>query len=56
MGLKSIGIIAKIEIELIVAFEIVNMGPISFYLGLKIDRNCEKKTIKLFNLHIFKKS
>ncbi len=30
------------------AFEIVDMGPISFYLGLKVERDRQKKTLKLF--------
>lgn len=25
----------------------VDMGPISFYLGLKVERNCQEQTIKL---------
>lgn len=29
------------------AFSIVDMGPITFYLGLKADRNQDKRTIKL---------
>lgn len=26
------------------------MGPISFYLGLKVEKNCQKKTLKLSQL------
>lgn len=28
-------------------FEMVDMRPISFYLSLKIERDCQKKTLKL---------
>ena len=28
-------------------FLIKNLGPIKFYLGMKVDRNCEKRTIQL---------
>ncbi len=33
--------------ELTAAFEMVDMEPISFYLGLKVDRDREKRIIKL---------
>ncbi len=48
MGPKGSGAIEKVKRELAAAFEMVDMGPISFYLGLKVERNREKKTIKLF--------
>ena len=50
MGLRDIGVITKVKIELMAMFEIVNIGLISFYLSLKVDRNHEKKTIKLSQL------
>lgn len=34
--------------KLMAMFEIVNIGPISFYLGFKVIKNSEKKAIKLF--------
>lgn len=45
--LKGSKAIKKIKKELVLAFEMVDMGPISFYLGLKVKRNQKKKTIKL---------
>lgn len=47
VGPKDTGVIARVKMELTAAFEMVDMEPISFYLGLKVDRNREKKTIKL---------
>ncbi len=44
---KRSGAIEKVKRELAAAFEMVDMSPISFYLGLKVERNREKKTIKL---------
>lgn len=34
--------IERVKKELAAAFEMVDMGPISFYLGLKVDRDREK--------------
>lgn len=47
MGRKESRIIEKIKREFITAFKIVDMRPISFYLGLKIKQNQEKRIIKL---------
>ena len=47
MGAKNSGVIGRVKEELTAAFEMVDMGPISFYLGLKVNRDREKKTIKL---------
>ncbi len=47
MGVKRSGHIKKVKYELAPAFEIVDMGPISFYLGLKVKRNRQNKTLKL---------
>lgn len=47
MEVKIFEVISQVEEELMVAFEMVDMGSISFYLGLKISWDCEKKTIKL---------
>lgn len=48
IGIKESGILKKVKRELTFAFSMVDMGPITFYLGLKIDRDQEKRTIKLF--------
>lgn len=39
MGVKELGHIERVKLELNTAFEMVNISPISFYLGLKIERN-----------------
>ena len=44
---KRSGIIEGVKAELASAFSIVDMGPINFYLGLKVEQDREKKTIKL---------
>lgn len=48
MGTKETGYIEKIKGELAAAFEMVDMSPISFYLGLKVKRDRQKQTLKLF--------
>ena len=47
MAPKGSGMIERVKAELASAFSMVDMGPISFYLGLKVERDREKKTIKL---------
>lgn len=47
MDPKSIGIIIKIKIKLIVAFEMMDMRLISSYLDFIVDKICKKKKIKL---------
>ncbi len=47
MGVKRSGHIEKVKLELTAAFEIADIGPISFYLGLKVERNQVRKTLKL---------
>ena len=47
MAPKGSGITQRVKMELTSAFSIVDMGPISFYLGLKVERDREKRTIKL---------
>ena len=37
---KNIEIIVKVKIKLIIAFKIVDIRLISFYLSLKIDKDC----------------
>lgn len=50
MSMKKSDVIAKVKAKLIARFLIVDIGFISFYLGLKIEKNQENKTIKLFQL------
>lgn len=37
MGLKRLAVIKQIKGKLAAVFDMINMGPISFYLGLKIE-------------------
>lgn len=50
MGPKGIKVIARVKMELTATFKLMDMGPISFYLDFKVDRNYEIRTIKLFYL------
>lgn len=50
MTWKGSGIIYYVKAKLIVVFLIVDMGPISFYLKLKIESDRENRTIKLLQL------
>lgn len=45
---KKSKIIEKVKAKLTVVFFILEMRLIGFYLGLKIDQNRDKQTIKLF--------
>ena len=47
MAPKGSGRIARAKEELTSAFSMVDMGPISYYLGLQIKRDREQRTIKL---------
>ncbi len=47
MGNKGSSFIERVKLELATAFKIADMGSISFYLGLKVERNQAKKTLKL---------
>lgn len=47
MNIKKSGYIERFKLKLIIAFEMVDIRPISFYLGLKIKRNRAKKILKL---------
>ena len=47
---KGSGMMERVKIELTLAFSMVNMGPISFYLGLKVQRDRENRIIKLSQL------
>ena len=44
---KNNRFIQRIKAELVTAFSIVDMGLISFYLGLKVEQDQIKHTIKL---------
>lgn len=37
MGAKDSGVISRVKAELTAAFEMIDIGPISFYLGLKVN-------------------
>ncbi len=37
----------RIKGKLALAFDIVDIEPLAFYVGLKVTRDCKKKTIKL---------
>lgn len=39
MGVKGLGHIKKVKLKLAVAFKMADMGPVSFYLGLKVERD-----------------
>ena len=45
-GMKGSDVINKVKAELITAFSLVDIGPISFYLGLNVERDREKRIIK----------
>lgn len=47
MAPKGTGLITRVKDKLKAAFNMVDMGPISYYLGLKIERNREERTLKL---------
>ena len=48
--LKNSKIIERVKLELTFAFSTINIGLISFYLGLKMQQNWENQTIKLLQL------
>ena len=48
IGVKESGQIKRVKRKLAAAFEIVDMRPINFYLGLKVESDRQKKTLKLF--------
>lgn len=45
---KKRGIIQYVKAKLTIAFSIVDISSISFYLRLKVNKNKEKQIIKLF--------
>lgn len=48
IGMKKLGYIENFKNKLAVVFEMVDIRSISFYLGLKVEKDCQKKTLKLF--------
>lgn len=47
IGLKNIKVIVKFKIELITFFDIIEIRPISFYLDVKVEKDYQKRIIKL---------
>lgn len=47
MGMKESGMTERVKRERATAFEMVDMGPISFYLGLKVERDRLTETANL---------
>ena len=47
IGVNGSGHIERVTQELAAAFEMIDMGPISFYLGLKVERDRQNRTLKL---------
>lgn len=47
IGIKESSHIKKVKHKLVTVFEIVDIRPISFYLGLKIKRDSQNKILKL---------
>lgn len=45
-GMKGSGVINKVKAEQITAFSLVDIGPISFYLGLNVETDREKRIFK----------
>ena len=48
MAPKGSGIIQQVKAQLTAAFSMIDMSHISFYIGLKVERNRDNRTIKLF--------
>lgn len=55
MGPKNIEVITNIKVKLTTTFDIVDMQLIRIYLGLKIEKDYEKRTIKLLQPVYIKK-
>lgn len=47
MEVKGSGYIERVKHELATVFKMIDIGPINFYLGLKVERNRQNKTLKL---------
>lgn len=48
MGVKKSGVIKQVKKKLSITYNMVDIGPISFYLSLKVEKNDIKKIFKLF--------
>lgn len=48
MGIKGSKVIERVKKKLAAAFDMVDIDPISFYFGLKIERDCIIKILKLY--------
>lgn len=48
MRVKRLEVIEQVKKKLATAFHMVDISPISFYLGLKVEKNRIKKILKLF--------
>lgn len=49
MRVIKLGYIEKFKAKLVIILEKIDMSLISFYLGLKLKRNCQKQFLKLFH-------
>ena len=49
------GIMKRIKGELAAAFDMVDMGPLAFYVGLKVTRDFKQRTIELSQLAILRR-
>lgn len=47
MGIKRSEVIMRVKVKLTIGFSIIDLRSISFYLSLNIEKNQEKKIIKL---------
>lgn len=47
MGVKESNHIEKVKLELTATFKIADIRPMSFHLGLTIEKNKAKKILKL---------
>ena len=47
IGVKGLGFIKQVKKKLATAFDMVDIGPISFYLSLKVEKNRIKRILKL---------
>ena len=55
MAPKNSGMIERVKLELTFAFSMIDIGPISFYLGLKVQQDRENRMIKLSQLAYIEK-
>lgn len=55
MEVKELDHIKKVKQELATAFKMVDIGLISFYLGLKVEKDRQNKTLKLSQITYIEK-